>query len=279
MRTKFFMRFPGGRAKAFTLSYDDGVEQDIRFIEIMDKYALKGTFNLNSGITSPEGTKFPKGQIHRMLPASALKQYYGKNGNEVATHGYTHPWLEKLTPAGVVYEIMKDREELEDMFGRIVRGHAYPYGTYSDGVVDALRQCGIVYARTIKSTLSFDMPTDWLRLHPTCHHDDPKLFELIENFKAYKGDAPKLFYVWGHTYEFEQKDNWDRAEEMCKAISGCDDIWYATNMEIYEYTKAYEALVFSADMTKVHNPTSTEVFFSLNKKEYSIAPGETVFFE
>ena len=66
---------------------------------------------------------------------------------------------------------------------------------------------------------------------------------------------------------------------MCKAISGCDDIWYATNMEIYEYTKAYEALVFSADMTKVHNPTSTEVFFSLNKKEYTIAPGETLFFE
>ena len=37
MRTKFFMRFPGGRAKAFTLSYDDGVEQDIRFIEMMEE--------------------------------------------------------------------------------------------------------------------------------------------------------------------------------------------------------------------------------------------------
>ena len=271
------MRFPGGRAKAFTLSYDDGVEQDAELISILNLHGLKCTFNLNAGLYAPEGTVYPKGRVHRRMTREQCLAAY--EGHEVATHGYTHPWLEKLTPAGVVYEIMKDREALEDMFGRIVRGHAYPYGTYSDGVVDALRQCGIVYARTIKSTLSFDMPTDWLRLHPTCHHDDPKLFELIDSFKAYKGDAPKLFYVWGHTYEFEQKDNWDRAEEMCKAISGCDDIWYATNMEIYEYTKAYEALVFSADMTKVHNPTATEVFFTLNKKEYFIAPGETLFFE
>ena len=279
MITKFFMRFPGGKAKAFTLSYDDGVEQDLRFMEIIDKYALKCTFNLNSGITSPEGTVFPKGRIHRVLPASALIEHYGKNGNEVATHGYTHPWLEKLTTSGVVYEIMKDREALESMFGRIVRGHAYPFGTYNDGVVEALRQCGIAYARTVKSTESFELPTDWLRLNPTCHHNNPKLFELIERFKNYDGIAPKLFYLWGHTYEFEECNNWDRAEDMCREISGRDDIWYATNIEIYEYVKAYESLVFSADMTKVHNPTATEVFFSLNKKEYTIAPGETVFFE
>lgn len=273
------MRFPGGRAKAFTLSYDDGVEQDIRFTEILDKYSLKCTFNLNSGIFSPEDVEYSKGQIHRVLPLSRAEKLYGRNGHEIATHGYTHPWLEKLTPSGVVYEIVKDREELERVFGRIVRGHAYPFGTYSDGVVEALRACGIVYARTIKSTGSFDMPTDWLRLHPTCHHDDPRLFELIDRFKSYKGDAPQMLYVWGHTYEFEAKNNWERAEEMCRAIYGCEDIWYATNIEIYEYTKAYESLVFSADMTRVHNPTSTEIFFLLNKTEHHIAPAETLALE
>lgn len=50
-----FMRFPQGRAKALTLSYDDGVEQDIRLIEIMGKHGLKGTFNLNSGLYAEEG--------------------------------------------------------------------------------------------------------------------------------------------------------------------------------------------------------------------------------
>ena len=43
-----FMRFPGGKLKALTFSYDDGVEQDVRLIEIFKKYGLRGTFNLNS---------------------------------------------------------------------------------------------------------------------------------------------------------------------------------------------------------------------------------------
>ena len=34
--------------KAVTFSYDDGVTQDIRLIELLNKYHLKCTFNLNS---------------------------------------------------------------------------------------------------------------------------------------------------------------------------------------------------------------------------------------
>ena len=37
-----------GKNKAFTFSFDDGVLQDIRFIELINKYGLKCTFNLNS---------------------------------------------------------------------------------------------------------------------------------------------------------------------------------------------------------------------------------------
>ena len=36
-----------GMKKALTFSYDDGVTQDIRLIEIFNKYNLKATFNLN----------------------------------------------------------------------------------------------------------------------------------------------------------------------------------------------------------------------------------------
>ena len=38
-----------GKMKAVTFSYDDGVMQDVRLIEILDKYNLKATFNLNAG--------------------------------------------------------------------------------------------------------------------------------------------------------------------------------------------------------------------------------------
>ena len=41
--------FPGGRNKVFTLSYDDGVTQDRRLVEIFNKYSVKCTFNLGCG--------------------------------------------------------------------------------------------------------------------------------------------------------------------------------------------------------------------------------------
>ena len=32
-----FMRYPGGKAKAVTFSYDDGIPQDKRLAEVFDK--------------------------------------------------------------------------------------------------------------------------------------------------------------------------------------------------------------------------------------------------
>ena len=63
-----FLRFPGGKIKTLTLSYDDGVEQDEKLVDLMVKYGLKGTFNLNSGVYAKEGTVYPAGQIHRRMP-------------------------------------------------------------------------------------------------------------------------------------------------------------------------------------------------------------------
>ena len=65
--SSIFMRFPGGKTRALTLSYDDGVEQDIRLIEIMKKNGLKGTFNVNSGLYAPEGTIYKNGTIQRKM--------------------------------------------------------------------------------------------------------------------------------------------------------------------------------------------------------------------
>ena len=46
---RYYVRWPGFRRKALTLSYDDGVRQDARMIEILDRYGLRATFNLNGG--------------------------------------------------------------------------------------------------------------------------------------------------------------------------------------------------------------------------------------
>ena len=220
--SSIFMRFPGGKDKALTLSYDDGVEQDIRLIDIMKKNGLKGTFNLNSGLYAPEGTVYPEGQIHRRMTLAACQELYKDSGMEVAVHGLTHPFLEKLPVNICNYEVLQDRINLEKEYDCFVRGMAYPFGTYSDQVVDVLKQCGIIYSRTVEITEKFDIPTDWLRLPATCHHNHPRLMELAENFLAPdRHGQPYLFYLCGHSYEFEADDNWNvkLVEPLTRLIS------------------------------------------------------------
>lgn len=267
------MCFPGGKQKSLTFSYDDGVFQDMRLVEIFDKFGLRGTFNLNGGLFSPEGTT--KNAIHTRMPKSICRELY-KN-HEVALHGLTHPFLEQLPSAKCVNEILEDKKILEDMTGKIIRGMAYPYGTYNDKVVNALNACGVVYSRTTISTENFNLPTDWLRLPATCHHNNPRLMDLAKNFIGETPPVypPKLFYVWGHSYEFDMNDNWNVIEEFADFLAGRNDVWYATNIEIYDYIDKYKKLIFNAAGNMCYNPTDTELFF-YEGKTVSVAPGETV---
>ena len=276
------MRFPEGRDRALTLSYDDGVEQDIRLMEILDKHGIKATFNLNSGCYAPEGKVYEAGKIHRRLSEAQVTRVYSNPNHEVAVHSLTHPHLEVMTPATIAYEIIKDRENLEAQFGTIVRGMAYPYGTYNDEVVEVLKNCGIAYARTVVSTKKFSIPTDWLRMPATCHHKCPELMELAESFitkKPLAAEEPLLFYVWGHSYEFEADDNWNAIEEFAEYTGGRDNVWYATNIEIYEYIEAYKKLVFSVDSSMIYNPTDRDLWCYNNKKTIRIPSGKTVCLE
>ena len=273
---QIFMRFPEGKYKALTFSYDDGVEQDVRLIEILQKYGLKGTFNLNSALYAPEGTVYESGRVHRRMTEKAVSELYKQDGIEVAVHGATHPWLEQLPQNMVTKDLMEDRQNLERQFGCIVRGMAYPYGTYSDQVVESMKTVGIVYSRTVQSTHDFLMPTDWMRLPATCHHNDPELMNLADRFiEGNSHGRPWMFYVWGHSYEFEARDNWDVMERFAAKMAHRDDIWYATNIEIYDYQDAFKQLKFSMDGDRVFNPTAYELWLERNGTLQSVKPGET----
>lgn len=273
-----FLRFPGGKAKALTFSYDDGVEQDIRLIEIFRQYGMKGTFNINAGQFEPEGKTFPEGQYYRRMSESMVKATYTEDVCEVACHTYNHPHLTACSSAVVCNQIMEDRKALEAMFDRQIHGMAYPYGPTNDTVVDVCRLCGIYYSRTTVSTENFDMPTDWLRLPATCHHKNPRLMELADQFLNMDASGlPQLFYVWGHSFEFESADNWHVIEDFCEKMANKDDIWYATNTEIYTAWADYMKLETSADGSMIHNPTCRSVWIANNKNEvFEILPGQTI---
>lgn len=275
------MRFPNGRAKALTLSYDDGVYEDIRLIEIMKKYGLRGTFNLNSEHlqTADPSKQNQPGTWATFLTAEQAKALYDQDGIEPATHAYSHPFLQNMPAASVAREMLEDRIFLEKLFERPIRGMAYPYGTYSDMVVDVLKSCDIVYSRTVSSTGKFSIPSDWLRMPATCHHNDERLMELTEKFlnkELGRRENPWLFYLWGHSYEFERDQNWNVIEEFAEKIGNREDIWYATNMEVYNYVKAYQSLIFTVEMDYVTNPSAQTVWFYLRGNLYEAPAGQTV---
>ena len=110
--------FPGGKMKAFTLSYDDGVVQDIRLIDIMNKYGLKGTFNINAGLFQIENAQ--RGKFDGRLKLSEAKDLYTDSGHEIAIHGYVHKCLAKISEGEATYDVIHDREVLEKEFGGII---------------------------------------------------------------------------------------------------------------------------------------------------------------
>lgn len=213
-----------GKQKAVTLSYDDGVIQDIRLISILDRYGLKGTFNLNTDLFDRPGR----------IPQRDLTKVYA--GHEVAGHTCSHSHLEALEDGQVQEEISRCQDTLSQWFGRPIFGLAYPYGVCDERIQAAARKAGVAYGRTTLATLAplslQRVKEGLLELPTTCRHREPGLLELAREFVALKADTPQIFYLWGHSYEFDHQDNWDLMEEFCRIISGHEDIFYGTNCEV-----------------------------------------------
>lgn len=266
--------FPGGKRRVLTMSYDDGVTQDRRLVEIFDRYGIKGTFNLNSSLIRDRQVWTSRGTEISKIELNEVPKLY-KN-HEVAVHSYTHPHLELLPREMVVREIYEDRKMLEELMGYPVRGMAYPFGTYSQSVIEVLEDLGIEYSRTVKSSELFKKPENLMEWHPTCHHNNKKLMELAKDFleKEGKGDST-IFYVWGHSYEFDVNDNWQIIEDFCSYVSTDSETWYATNIEIVDYLKAVKQLKFAISGTSVYNPTALSIWISVNGEAMEIKSGET----
>jgi len=225
--------------KAFTLSFDDGVFQDRRFINLLNRYGLKGTFNLNGGLFSDADNCSMMSIFAEIAPRmrmceKGLKELY--DGHEVAVHGYKHLDLSKVGKEETEKEILEDAKKLSELFGYKIEGAAYAFGTTNEYAEDIYKKAGIKYSRGVVSTQKFDPSENMYMYDATCHQADENLFDLAKEFIELKPDKPQIFYVWGHTYEFDySEEKWERIEEFFKLISGHDDILYGTNKEVFEY--------------------------------------------
>lgn len=273
-----YMRFPEGKSKAVTFSYDDGVQADKRLLKVFAKYGLKGTFNLNSDL-------FDCANWHDRMNEEETYNAFKDCGQEIAVHGARHIFLNKVPLPEAVNEVVECRRYLENKFERTVRGMAYAYNGYNADILNVLPALGVDYARTTESTHLFSLPENWLLWHPTCHHGDKKLASLSDKFlssspeEESKAREPWLFYIWGHAYEYDDNNNWDVIEKLSERLSQSEGVWFATNGEIYAYAQAYSRLVYSLDGERVYNPSAISVWVELRGKVYEIPSGRTVAFD
>ncbi len=275
-----FMCYPGGVRKAVTFSYDDGSTDDLRLAEIFNKYGIKGTFNINSDRLL-RGNGISVTDVKSMI----------ESGHEIAVHGKFHKANGICRPIDGIRDVLTCREELENALGKIIRGMAYPdtgitnfsNGTDYDTVRRYLKDLGIVYSRTLGGdNNNFALPTDWYAWMPSFHHSNPDADRFIDEFLSLELENnyhamrhPRLLYIWGHSFEFTENDSWSLIDNICKRIGCRGDIWYASNIEIYEYVNAFNSLVWSADGKIVYNPTLYTLWFIDGNTRYSVAPGET----
>lgn len=225
-----------GRKKAVTFSFDDGVTQDIRLIEILNRYGLKGTFNINSELLGKPGELERNGKKvrHDKVQACDLRKIY--EGHEVAAHTLTHPNLTKLGASEIIRQVEEDRKNLSRICGYEVVGMAYPGGgVNNDGRVAEIikNNTGIKYARTITATHGFTAQDDLFRFNPSVYYIEESLEKTVDAFLALEAEEPQLLYIWGHSYEMDAGYiTREKFEEICKKLARRSEIFYGTNREV-----------------------------------------------
>ncbi|MBA4388802.1 MAG: polysaccharide deacetylase [Verrucomicrobia bacterium] len=258
-----------GKRGALTTSWDDGTIHDRRVVETFNRHGIRGTFNLNSACLGDKAAQ--TGWYDRIGP-DEVKSLYA--GHEVACHGVTHPWLQQLADDQIRMEFIEDRRALERLVGYPVRGLALPFGTWDDRVLRIAVECGILYSRPVTATSLFSLPNNFMDWQTTCHHK-ANLPELWQKFQ--KTPHPdKLFYLWGHSYEFDKDKNWNVIEAFAELAGADRNTWHATNMQVYDYVTAWRSLQFSVDLDVIRNRSALPLWFKAGNDLCRIGPGEVV---
>ena len=178
---KIEKRYPEGKTKAFNITYDDGVTQDVPFITMLNRYGIKATFNLNSQLMQNGfAWRHECGMdITRLRPAEIGDLY---EGHEIASHTLTHPYMDGLSNEELFRQLGEDKRNLEALFGRKVAGFAVPFDYYDDRIARCAEKCGFEYARTSDVSLSYTPCRDWYHWKTGIYHVMPELVPYVEGF-------------------------------------------------------------------------------------------------
>ena len=264
--------YPGGKDRAFNITYDDGVVQDLRFVELLNRYKLKGTFNLNSELMR---TGFawihPSGvEIKRLDPDTARWLF---RGHEIASHTRTHPYMQELHGEALRRELLEDKLALEAMFGVEVDGFAVPFDYYSPEIAECARACGFEYARMSEFSHSYKPCRDWYFWKTGFYHIEPGLTEFVEGFLETEEELA-VCQIVGHAYDLDTEGLWTTMETLLSRVSADSRVWPCTNLELVRYLKAMELAQIRSE--RVPNRSKMPLWFQIGGDRVMLDPGETL---
>ena len=259
--------YPGGKRKAFNITYDDGVTQDVRFVALLNRYGLKGTFNLNSQLMSDRFTwTHPSGVSVTRLTREEIGDLY--DGHEIASHTLTHTYMQNLDREDIMEQLGQDRQNLESLFGREVKGFAVPFDYYSQEIADCAEKCGFEYARKSEFSLSYKPGSDWFHWKTGVYHINPELKPFVKGFLLTDRELA-LCQIVGHSYDLDTENLWETLEEICAQVAAREDVWPCTNLELVRYLKAMDAF-------DGVNHSNLDLWFELDGKIVKIRPNEGI---
>ena len=200
--------------KIVSLSFDDGTIYDLKFIELLNKYNLKATLNLNSGLDNFVWY-FGDSPIERLKLSEVVDKY---NGHEVCSHSLTHPYFSSLNKDEVIRQVKEDCNNLSKIFNRDINAFAFPFHDQTEEHIKILKDnLNLNYIRYSYFEESY-IPKDRYHIPLNALYNDNDLYEKLEKFKNNNLDN-SLFVIAGHSYEFQVRNEWERIEELLKYLS------------------------------------------------------------
>mgnify|MGYP000119139576 CR=1 FL=1 len=94
-------------------------------------------------------------------------------------------------------------------------------------------------------------------------------------FGTYNSKVKEIIRSCGVDYSRTIVENED-IEEFAEMVSNKNDIWYATNIEVYDYITSIKSLRFSGDKSRVYNPSSLDIWSSIDGKTVKIGSRKTI---
>ena len=203
-------------SKYFLLSFDDGTVHDKPLVELLNRYGIPCTFNLNSGLEDFVW-EFEGHPVLRQRLAETVEQY---RGHEIASHSLHHPRLDQLPPPRLRQEVEEDCKALKGIFGVEELGFGVPFTVCEEREIRILRWY-VRYIRLSEYASSFELPEDEYHIPIHGLYNDPDIRERIQKF-AENRLTDSLFVLAGHSYELEFRNHWEYMEELLRFIRSFD---------------------------------------------------------